>query len=61
MTDRARSEPRAGMPRWVKVFLVIGALLAAAFLITRLAGVQHGPGLHTPAGGEHTPPVEHNP
>lgn len=50
-----------GMPRWVKVFLIIVVVLALALVITRLAGVQHGPGLHTPPGGGHTPPVQHSP
>jgi hypothetical protein len=44
----------AGMPRWVKVFLIIVVLLALGFVVTRLAGVEHGPGLHTP-------PVQHGP
>jgi hypothetical protein len=56
------------MPRWVKVSIVIIVVLALAFVVTRLAGVQHGPGLHTPDGGErptptlgHTAPPEHQP
>ncbi|MGH2656301.1 MAG: hypothetical protein ACRDIZ_06360 [Actinomycetota bacterium] len=44
----------AGMPRWVKVFLIIAVVLALGFVVTRLAGVEHGPGLHTP-------PVQHSP
>jgi hypothetical protein len=39
-----RGPPR--MPRWVKVLLAIVILLIAAFVISRLAGVEHGPGLH---------------
>jgi hypothetical protein len=39
-----------GMPRWVKVFLIIAIVLAAALIVSRLAGVQHGPGLHNPPG-----------
>jgi hypothetical protein len=56
------------MPRWVKVSTVIVVVLALVFVVTRLAGVQHGPGLHTPDGSErptptlgHTPPAEHQP
>lgn len=49
------------MPRWVKVFLIVVVVLAAAFVVTRLAGVEHGPGRHGPPGGGHTPPVEHGP
>jgi hypothetical protein len=36
-----------GMPRWVKVFLVIAILLVLALLISSLVGVQHGPRQHT--------------
>jgi hypothetical protein len=43
-TPAERRPPR--MPRWVKVLLVIAILLIAGFLITRLVGVEHGPGLH---------------
>jgi hypothetical protein len=41
-------EPTTGMPLWVKVFLVVAIVLAVALLVTRLAGVEHGPGLHGP-------------
>ena len=47
-------EPALGTPRWVKAFLIIAAALAVAFIVSLLAGVGHGPGLHTP-------PVEHGP
>ena len=35
------------MPRWVKVFVVIGAVLVV-FVVLRLAGIggNHGPGRH---------------
>jgi hypothetical protein len=46
-----------GMPRWVKVFGIIVIALALAFVISRLAGVRHGPGLHTPPAGVQTPPA----
>jgi hypothetical protein len=42
------AEPTTGMPRWVKVFLVIAILLVVTFVVTKLAGVEHGPGLHGP-------------
>jgi hypothetical protein len=47
----------AGMPRWVKVFIIIAILVALAFIVTRLLGVQHGPGLHNPgaSGGSAAP------
>jgi hypothetical protein len=41
-------EPTTGMPRWVKVFLVVAGLLIGALVVTLLAGVEHGPGLHGP-------------
>lgn len=51
------------MPRWVKVFVIIGIVLALGFIISLVAGVQHGPSLHTPPDGPggHSPPVEHGP
>ena len=51
------------MPRWVKVFIAIGAVLVVALVVAELAGVQHGPGLHTPTETPtpHVPPVDHGP
>ena len=51
------------MPTWVKVFLIVGIVLVLGFVISHLAGVRHGPGLHTPSGGtpEHSPPIKHGP
>ena len=48
---------RPGMPRWVKVFGIIVIVLVLLFVISLLAGVRHGPGMHTPSGdaGGHTP------
>jgi hypothetical protein len=37
-------------PRWVKVFGIIALVLVLLFVISLLAGVRHGPGLHTPSG-----------
>ena len=39
-----------GTPRWVKVFGIIALVLVLLFIISLLAGVRHGPGLHTPLG-----------
>jgi hypothetical protein len=49
-----------GMPRWVKVFIIVAIVLVLAFLVSRLLGVQHGPGLHSPSGGSggQTAPLE---
>ena len=48
---------RPGMPRWVKMFGIIVIVLVLLFVISLLAGVRHGPGMHTPSGdaGGHTP------
>ena len=53
-----------GTPRWVKVFGIIALVLILVFVISLLAGVRHGPGMHTPsgdAGGStwHSSVVEH--
>jgi hypothetical protein len=40
-----------GMPRWVKVFLIIAIAFAAALIVSFVLGIEHGPGLHTPPGG----------
>ena len=39
-----------GAPRWVKAFGIIALVLALLFAISLLAGVRHGPGMHTPSG-----------
>ena len=76
MTDRSDDSPpgegtgrdvRAGMPRWVKVFVGIALVLVVLVAILLLAGGNHGPGRHTgsgdtpPAGvqeaGSHQPPA----
>ena len=52
----------SGAPPWVKVFGIITLVLVLLFVISLLAGVRHGPGLHTPSGdaGGHTlPPSGH--
>jgi len=38
-------------PRWVKVFGIIALVVVLLFVISLLAGVRHGPGLHTPSSG----------
>jgi uncharacterized cupredoxin-like copper-binding protein len=47
---------RPSTPGWVKVFGIIVIVLVLLFVISLLAGVRHGPGLHTPSGdaGGHT-------
>ncbi len=54
--------PSPGMPRWVKILLVVGLVVALAFLISSLVGVEHGPGRHVPSeGGESHSPGQHAP
>ena len=60
------------MPRWVKVLIVVVVVLVLALVISTLAGVKHGPGMHSsenvpthtgpPAEMDaHVPPVGHAP
>jgi hypothetical protein len=35
-----------GIPRWVKVFLIVLILLVVALIVSLIAGVEHGPRLH---------------
>ncbi len=62
--------PITGMPRWVKVSLIVALVLVLGFFLLRLTGVggEHGPGRHlpgngggqsTPAGGHSRPPGGH--
>jgi hypothetical protein len=51
---------KPGMPRWVKISLIIVIVLVLAFVILRLAGVggEHGPRRHSGGSnalGGHTP------
>lgn len=50
MTDRNSPPARVGrppMPRWVKVLLIIVLVLAAALLISKALGLEHGSGMHS--------------
>lgn len=38
-----------GMPRWVKIFAIVGAILVALVVVALLSG--HGPGRHGQAAG----------
>ena len=68
-TDPAPAQERhPGMPRWVKIIALGGAVLVLAAVGLALAGGDHGPGRHLggddpapghtapPGGGGHTPP-----
>ena len=54
----AGAAPRArdahpGMPRWVKAAIAVVLVLIVALVIGKLAGVEHGPGMH--GGDARTP------
>lgn len=43
-------EASPGMPRWVKVSVVVVLIVAAVLVVVMaLSGGEHGPGLHTSA------------
>lgn len=44
----AEPRPATGMPRWVKISLLVVVALIAVFVILNLAGIgpKHGPGRH---------------
>ncbi len=46
----ANRSSTSGTPRWVKVFGIIALVVVLLFVNSLLAGVRHGPGLHTPSG-----------
>lgn len=60
-----------GMPRWVKVFLIVSLAVVLLFAVAQVTGVggDHGPGRHSGGDGTsaviedgaHKPPVVHNP
>lgn len=50
-------EPR--MPRWVKVLMGVGAVIAVALVVMLVVGGEHSPQRHLGGGSsapEHTPP-----
>jgi len=40
-----------GMPRWVKVFLIVALVVVLLFVILLLTGGGHGPGRHRTEAG----------
>ena len=67
-----RDGPDAGMPRWVKVSLIVGLALVVLFVLAQVTGLggDHGPGRHGPGrhgAGSDTPSsvihedAQHNP
>ncbi len=52
--------PDAGMPRWVKISLIVGLALVLLFVLAQVTGLagDHGPGRHGPGrhgAGSDTP------
>lgn len=64
-------DTRVGMPRWVKVSLIVLGVLVLVFVLANvIGGGEHGPGRHgggddssevVDEDGEHRPPVDHGP
>lgn len=51
LTNRGlEPRPRPPTPRWVIVLGLIAVALLVVFVLSRLAGVEHGPGLHGSLG-----------
>lgn len=58
MTDPYRpTDDAPGMPRWVKVFVAVVALLVLVVALMLLLGSDHGPGMH--AGLRSVTPLTH--
>lgn len=58
--------PRPGMPGWVKVFVIIAAVLIVVFIIGLFTGNlgpggRHGPGRHMGNRGDSSPSSDQNP
>jgi len=49
----ASADAPAGIPRWVKVFAVVGLVIIVLLVVAMLVGGNHGPGRHS--GGEAAP------
>lgn len=49
------------MPGWVKRPGIVLGVLAVLFVASRLLGIQHGPGMHSPnnSPGSHAPGGTH--
>lgn len=67
-----RVDEQDGAPRWVKALGLVVLVLVLVLVVSKLAGVDHGPGMHSsgdrpattatqtaPAG--HVPPADHAP
>jgi hypothetical protein len=54
-------ETRPPTPRWVKALAAAAAVLVLALVITRLGGLQHGPGMHDAPMATHGPGMHDTP
>lgn len=50
-TDGDARQVRPPMPRWVKILLGLVLVIAAALVISKALGLQHGPGMHGASAG----------
>lgn len=57
--DLPAADGPPGIPRWVKVSGAIILLLVAVLAVSKVAGVEHGPGRHSGSdnGRDHAPPA----
>ena len=55
--DQNLRPPEQGMPRWVKVFVVVGAVIAVLAVVSLVAGGEHGPGRHLRHGIGNVAPI----
>ena len=56
--DDTGAEAAAGLPRWVKWFLIVtAAVVGVGVLLMVLLGGEHGPGRHTGLGPVATAPI----
>lgn len=54
-TENAASRDETGMPRWVKISLIVtAAVVAAVIVVSLIAGHQLGPGRHFGLGASAT-------
>ncbi len=58
--ELTRRQTPPGMPRWVKVFAIIAAVVVVLFLAVLLTGSDHSPGRHLDGGDGPPRRVEHS-
>ncbi len=60
--DDDKNEPTSGMPRWVKVSLIVVVVLVLTFIVLQFLGIggRHGPGRHMQHSGSPVPSTNVN-